>query len=438
MVTLLIQSVLGRMAKATLGRWSPRRRSRGRALDRLARHSQDAADLRVLAATIEGAAADARGASRAWLLVPWGDGLHFSPPSRQGNNGLSPIKLSSTGALVTWLRHRDGPMTRRELEGQSGGPATSEELTHLDRVQVQLLVPLSHRGELAGVLALGPRTSGKPYSRHDLSGLRVLAAKTAPWVSNANLATSLGFQRNRLERLLEQSVNAGETERRRMAMDLHDSPVQWLTSAVYHVEACLETFCRGEHGKAARDLQEIQYALNKTLEELRHTAAALHPPDLEQVGLARALARHADVFERDTGVLTTFREHQPVPRLPDLLELAAYRVVQEAMSNVRKHARATEVRLDIGLGNGILWVTVKDNGVGFLADGDGPAGDGHLGLVGMEERAYMASGSLGITSALGKGTEITLLLPYVQTLSAFDPGVEEPEEAQADTIVEPR
>jgi len=178
------------------------------------------------------------------------------------------------------------------------------------------------------------------------------------------------------------------------------------------------------------ELQEIQRVLNRTLDELRHTASGLFPPELEKVGLAKALKHSADVFERDTGILTRFSEDGTLPRLAAPVELAAYRVVQEALSNVRKHSRATEVKLSMGLHHGTLWAAVVDNGIGFDPESDGLSRNGHLGLAGMEERAYMLGGTLGIQSTQLKGTRITLLIPYTRDPEVPQESPRAPEEAE--------
>ena len=268
--------------------------------------------------------------------------------------------------------------------------------------------------------------------------LQTAASHTALWVSNAGLFANVASQQSRLEMLLDRSVSAREDERKRLAMELHDSPVQWLTSALYYVETCIGFFRKGEEARAGTELEDIQSSLGRTLEELRHTAAALYPPELEKVGLVKALARYADAFERDTGILTRFREHREVPRLSPLAELATYRVVQEALSNARKHSNATEVKLDIGLYNKSLWATVIDNGIGFEVDDSCLVANGQLGLAGMEERAYMLGGTLGIQSTPEIGTQITLLIPCSDAPGSAAGGLGYARGSQAEFTLEPR
>ena len=414
-VVVRVRPVVDRIRR--LVAWRSRRRSYGhlRALDDFGREAEDITDLRSLAATIERVIPVATGAQDARLLVPESDGLRFSSVSPTKGGARSTFELENTSPIVTWLRFHNEPMSWQQLRAEPGYlPLSSQQLSELEDQRVELLVPLKHREELAGILVLTPKGSGEPYSLEDRTLLLIAASKVSMWVLNAGLFAQLAHEKTRLEQLLDMAVGAREEERKHIAMELHDSPVQWLTSAAYRLEACLGQSRRGTKQVGEGELEAIQQVLNRTLDELRHTASGLFPPELEKVGLAKALKHYADVFEHDTGILTRFSEDGKLPRLAAPVELAAYRVVQEALSNVRKHSRATEVKLNMGLHHGTLWAAVVDNGIGFEPESDGLSPNGHLGLAGMEERAYMLGGTLGIQSTPLKGTRITLLIPYTR------------------------
>ena len=355
------------------------------------------------------------GAEDVRLLVPTENGVWFTAVSDRIFNSSPPFQLHASSPIVTWLRFHDDALKKEELLGEPRYlPLSEKERAALESSRIQLFVPLKHREDLAGILALAGKRSEEPYSERDLSLLRTTTNQAAMWVSTARMFASVSSQRSRLENLLERAVQTQENERKRLAMELHDSPVQWLTSAVYHLEACLESFRRGEKRMTGRELQEVQETLNKSLEELRHTAAALYPPGLEKQGLLKTMGHYAERFERDSGIRTSFQPSGSVPRLSAQVELATYRVVQEALSNVRKHSQATEVQLQMGLHNGAVWASIRDNGTGFEVDDTGKAENGHLGLASMEERAHMLGGTLGVQSAPDFGTQITLLIPSVE------------------------
>ena len=400
------------------------RRTRGnyrRALAIFNRHTKDITDLRLLALTIEQAVTLATDAEDVRLLVPSDSRAQFVPVSGRTSEIWPPIRLQASSPIVTWMRFHDNPLRREALQaGSLNMQLPPQECLVLDNWRIQLLIPLKHREELAGIVALAAKGSGKPYSREDLRLLQDALNQTALWVANARLFASSSSQISRLEQLLERAIRGQEDERKRLAMELHDSPVQQLASAAYRLETCLENLRRGDQNSANTDLIEAQRSLDRSLEELRHTSAALHPSQLDRVGLVKALSSYADAFERNTGILTFLRHDGSIPSMPGPIELAVYRVVQEALSNVRKHSHAGTVELQIGLHNGAVAATIRDNGIGFEVDDQHLNDNLHLGLAGMEERAHMLGGTLGIQSTVGAGTQITLLIPDVEALGVFD------------------
>ncbi len=410
-VAIFLKPVVDRV-QGVADRWFSRRRhDYFLALEAFSRETKDVTDLRQLANALEQAVTLAMGAENVRLLVPTGNDSGYISPTVKASNGSRPWRLQRSSTIVNWLRSHDDVLRAEDLQVFPIFLALSDnERTLMESFEARLFIPLKKRGELAGILVLAKKRSDEPYSDEDLGLLRAATNQTALALANAGLFASVVSQRTRLEHLLERVIRAQEDERKRLSMELHDSPVQWLTSAVYRVEACLEFFNRGQHDEAHKEVEPVQRVLDTTLLELRHTTAALHPPELEKVGLIKALARYADSFERDTGILTHFKQGGDVPRLSAPVELAVYRVVQEALSNVRKHAQATQVQIQMGLRNGAFWAEVRDNGTGFDMD-EGRREDGHLGLIGMEERARMLGGTLTVRSMPGAETQITLQIP---------------------------
>lgn len=413
-VQVLVKSVVGRFEGLVASRFNRGRYRTLRALQDFLRQAGEITNLRPLALSIEKKVAEATGAEEVRLLVPSANGLAFTPISVTKWRSSNCPSLSASSPIVTWLRVHDDPLVWDQLIAEPGFlPLSPAELSALNNISTSLLVPLRHRQELAGILLVASKRSGVPYRTEDIKLLRSVAKQMALWVSNAGLFNQLSYQRRRLERLLGLAVDAREDERKRIALELHDSSVQWLTSAVYHLEACRGLFRKVRHPEAEKELEQVHEVLNRALDDLRHTASDLSPPPpaLEKVGLVKALARYLSDFESDTRITTSVSEHGEVPRLSAQVELAAYRIVQEALSNVRKHSKASYVQLNLGLHDGTFWATIADDGVGFEFDESWSNGNGHLGLAGMEERAHMLGGTLGIQSTLGSGTQITLLIP---------------------------
>ena len=417
---ILLKPVLTRVQRVA-DRWFWRRRyDYLRALESFSHETRDITNLRQLGLVLEQSITLAMSAERVRLLVPSTRTGRFSSETDRGSRGVRPFTLRASSPIVAWLESHHGVLTQQDLQTEPEFLSLSgAERSMLADFKSELMIPLKSSGELAGILVLSKKRSEEPYSDEDLSLLNAAANQTAMGLANARLFASVVSQRTRLEQLLEKVIWAQEEERKRLSMELHDSPLQWLTSAVYRLEACLEYFHRGQEARARDELQEVQEVLDTTLAELRHTTVALHPPALEKVGLVEALSGYVAAFRRDTDIPCRFEADEVVPRLVAAAELAVYRVVQEALSNVRKHSKASEVHVQLGADGGWFRASVRDDGIGFEVEDSRRPDEGHLGLAGMEERARMLRGTLTIHSMPGAGTHVILLLPLAQEADSF-------------------
>jgi signal transduction histidine kinase len=224
------------------------------------------------------------------------------------------------------------------------------------------------------------------------------------------------LERTEAERkqLLDKTVRGAEEERTRLAAELHDGPIQQLTAVGYRLEEA-QLALEGEAGRHARQLLAgVQRSLAEEIGELRRLMAALRPPVLDERGLTLALRDHLETFERHTGTVCTLRSDDGI-RLDPEVETVLYRVVQEALTNVAKHAEAKHVWVDLRVDDGKVDLQVRDDGVGFDATRvSGLVGAGHFGLAGMRERVEMAGGSHRLRSEPGDGTSIRVRLPRRQ------------------------
>jgi signal transduction histidine kinase len=225
----------------------------------------------------------------------------------------------------------------------------------------------------------------------------------------ADMAGEAARQQER-ERALAGIVSATQQERRRLAADLHDGPVQQLTAMLLRLERQGMQLAAGNVAAAQATLGQLQAALREQIGSLRGHLAELWPPALEQYGLEGALRMLADgVAERaDVHVdLDLQVEQRPGPTV----EAVVYRVVQEALTNVAKHAKASNVRVRLVAGRDGLSLLVRDDGVGLdpaeaarLPDGE------HFGLVGMRERVELVGGRWELSSGPDEGTVIRVAL----------------------------
>ena len=213
-------------------------------------------------------------------------------------------------------------------------------------------------------------------------------------------------------------IAAQESERRRLAHELHDVVGQALTVVRLNLEAA----AKEDHGVAAR-LAECLAVIDRTLEQVRAFARELGPSMLDDHGLAAAIHALAARSSRDAQ-FTVSLEMDQIPRLDPALESSAYRVIQEALTNVVRHARASTVAIRLRLVEGALELMVRDDGAGFsVKDALARARAGEsLGLLGMYERARLLGGALEVLSAAGHGTRVRASFPSfgAATDQAFD------------------
>ncbi|MGD1996202.1 MAG: histidine kinase [Anaerolineae bacterium] len=204
-----------------------------------------------------------------------------------------------------------------------------------------------------------------------------------------------------------------EAERARLARELHDGPVQELIALGQRAEMAQRLVERNKTDQAQRLLEELRQAELETVEELRRLIGALRPTYLEDLGFLPALEMLVRQADGQTAAQVRLEEKGPIPRLPPEVELAAYRIAQEALNNAIQHAHAQDIFVRVRCDEGGTTLTVTDDGVGFTLP---PRPDeltrvGHFGLVGMQERATALNGTLHVRTAPGEGTQVTVRLP---------------------------
>jgi len=194
---------------------------------------------------------------------------------------------------------------------------------------------------------------------------------------------------------------AQEAERIRVARDLHDEVGQVLTGVLLQLNAIADTAPdhRGE-------IDEAKQAVRSALDEVRRISSELRPEMLEHLGLVSALTELSRSFQRASGVKVEHRFEPSLPPLSEETELAVYRVAQESLTNIARHARARHVRIGLESGPGRVVLRVVDDGRGFSG-----APEENGGLRGMRERSVLVGGALAIKQAAGGGVEVRLEVP---------------------------
>jgi len=217
--------------------------------------------------------------------------------------------------------------------------------------------------------------------------------------------------------LLDRTVWRAEEERIRIAAELHDGPIQRLTAVGYQLEEATLTLGSGD-GPHTRELLTIaQGGLYGEINELRGLMATLRPPVLDERGLGLALADQVESFQRRTGISCALESDRNT-RLEPEVETVLYRVAQEALANVAKHAKAHHVWVFLRADDDRVDMQIRDDGIGFdPAMAGGLVDSGHFGLAGMRERVEMAGGTYGLVSAPSSGTLIRVRLPRRRVLA---------------------
>lgn len=238
-------------------------------------------------------------------------------------------------------------------------------------------------------------------------GIDVTETVTARRDAERSLEQLRAADRDR-RRLLERLVHAQEEERHRIARDIHDEPVQVLVALSLRLDMLAGT-TRDPELLAA--LSEAQRTARATIASLRNLTFELHPPMLDREGLAGALRVQLEQMRQEMGTQFTLESEVAEPPSP-VTSAIAYRIAQEALTNIRKHACAQHVTVGVRGDEHTLVVRISDDGRGFHGRPDAP---GHLGLVSMRERAEMAGGWFRLESDDGRGTAVEFSLPALAT-----------------------
>jgi signal transduction histidine kinase len=324
------------------------------------------------------------------VLLREGDELVLAAAAGQvtaGDRRRIPVVGSTSGEVLESER----PRRIDDVDLQLRIPA---ERLGVSDASAALLVPLMYRGRALGVLAAFDRLTGEEgFGSDDEQVLRAFAASAATAVASARTVEA-----DRLRHSLE----AAESERRRWARELHDETLQALGGLSVLLNSAGHSSDPDVLQGAIADASEH---VSREIENLRAIITELRPAALDELGLAPALTTLAQRVATSSG-LEVETAIDIERRVADEQETVAYRVVQEALSNVVKHARATSVSVSAAVVDGELDIVVADDGRGF----DPAAPSGGFGLVGMRERIDLAGGTVAI-SPNDPGTRVEVTLP---------------------------
>jgi signal transduction histidine kinase len=348
----------------------------GPLLDLVARRLRELIDARVVLILLPG---------------PSGD-LAVAAAHGEGTSGLVGMSLgvdrSKSGRILERGRSE-------RVDSVLEDPEVDQQTSRRLGVRTGLYVPLVVRGQAIGVVVAHDRAGSDPrFTDDDLRLAETLATRAANGVD-----LSQRVSRDAVRRVVE----AQELERKRLARELHDETGQALTSILLGLKPLEEA----TSGEARQAVAEVRERVVTTLQDVRRLAVELRPSSLDDLGLVPAVDRLARSFG-ESGVEVDVEAQIGAERLPATVETTLYRIVQEALTNVAKHADARRLSVTLLRKAGSVVVIVEDDGKGFDPGATGADG---LGLTGMRERLALVGGTLKIEASAGAGTTIAAEVP---------------------------
>jgi signal transduction histidine kinase len=268
-------------------------------------------------------------------------------------------------------------------------------------------VPLATAGNAIGVMNLVlPRR--RTLSPRELATLSAVGHQIGLAAERARLYDEVKDKEAMRGELLEKLITAHEDERRRIARGLHDEAGQALTALIVNLELAEQA----HKAVDPQNLARLRGIAEHTLAEVRRIIAALRPTILDDLGLAAAIRWYAKEMVEPQGLQVSMQLKGLEGRLPPHVETAVFRIVQEALTNVLKHAEARQAMVETTVGDGRVRVTVTDGGRGFDVTSMPRSREGRgVGLLGMRERAEALGGTLRVSSQPGHGTRIEIVIP---------------------------
>ncbi len=276
--------------------------------------------------------------------------------------------------------------------------------------QFELLIFLGGESGCRGVLALGAKRSEEPLTGEEKEQLIVLAAELELALENIEMGASLKEQANRMRALSRRLVDVQESERRRIARDLHDDTGQDLSALKVSLELTQKELAGVPEGTRER-LRDAVTITDETLEKLRTIAHDLRPPTLDTFGLNASLDGLCKSFAHRTRISVAYHGTD-CAGLSNTIDVCLYRILQEGLANCVKHGHATQVEVELKQTDQAIQLSILDNGQGFDPDRTTENQvDAGMGLIDMRERLEPFDGSLDIRSKPGAGTLVIASIP---------------------------
>ncbi|MBI4338828.1 MAG: GAF domain-containing protein [Chloroflexi bacterium] len=346
----------------------------------------------------------------------------MTPIVSQGYAAGLEAQLATGHPLAFWLRGQRGPAFHQDLIAEpwygSLAPFTLEPIASLD---AEVYVPMVARGSLEGILVLGNKAGHAIYSWQEMALLAALGQQAALLLESLRLTEADRSQRERMERLREVQrymVEAREEERRSLAKDIHDEPIQMLVASLVRLNLILDAAIT-RPDLVHQQLQNVARTVGRAEQSLRSIMRGVFPSLLQDLGLLAALEALCQDLGGSTLARTPVHLKMTVDGVPHLwnppltVGLVIYRFVQEGLRNTLAHAEATEVQATVVYGPDEVTMEVVDNGRGVDAERTTRRRqEGHIGLLGLEERLGALGGNVTINNRAEGGVQLWGEFPH--------------------------
>jgi len=396
-----------------------------KALETFSQQTQSITDSAKLGSTMVDLIAKALRSSNVYLLQPLARGSDFAEVSSASANNPTPdIRLKSQSVLVKWLERSSSMLSYEDIEiiPQLQG-ITSKEREILEQIGTELVVPLkTPTGQLSGVLILGKKLSEQPYTVEDKQLIYTICNQMSTNLENARLYAASQqevAERKRAEEELRQSheqlrnlsahiESVREAERTSIAREVHDELGQVLTALKMELSWMSKRLPK-EQKALIKKTGEMSRLIDTTIQTVKRISTKLRPGVLDDLGLMAAIEWQVQEFQERTRIKCELTAGGEDINLDRDLATGFFRILQEALTNVARHASATRVKVSLKEGDGQLVLQVRDNGKGITEKQI--AHPKSFGLIGMRERARSWNGSIKIQGISGEGTIVTVSIP---------------------------
>jgi len=284
-----------------------------------------------------------------------------------------------------------------------------------ERIKSALFTPMVHGKKVVGFFVISTMKEFKTFTSEETRLAQTIADQVAVAIENAKLLELVKKNEENLKTLSAQLINVQEDERKKLAQKLHGEVGQLLFAMKMNLDMTKKTLpinIEGFEDMNSR-LSDTENLLSETIDQIRNLTTDLRPSVLDDFGLIPALKWYIENFSKRTNVKVYLKIKNFKPRLPSEVETTLYRILQEALTNVAKHAQATEVSILLRRENHLASLAVEDNGIGFETKKIIPAKD-RFGLFSIKEMVELLNGKFEIRSKSNKGTKLIVKIPFTE------------------------